>query len=98
MAGEAGRLDGDLVDLQRELARRGDDERLDAAAAGDALERGQHERRGLAGAGLRAADDVAAFEERGMACSWMGVGSVYPIFRTPLSRRSSKPRLSKLKM
>jgi hypothetical protein len=49
-----------LFDLQSELAGRGDDERGYAAAARlDALQHRQDERRGLAGAGLRATDDVA---------------------------------------
>ena len=62
--GVLGRLAGDAVDLQRELAGRGDDERARRlVAAGDALQERQDERRGLAGAGLRATDDVLAGDD-----------------------------------
>jgi hypothetical protein len=36
----------------------------------------QRERRGLAGAGLSAAQQVAAGEQRGIAWAWIGVGVV----------------------
>ncbi len=63
VAGRLAHLLGDLFDLSGELAGGGDDERADAARLGrDALQGGQHERRGLAGAGLGAAHDVAAGE------------------------------------
>jgi hypothetical protein len=47
-------------DLLGEFTRRGEDERARAAAAGQALDDGQHERGGLAGAGRGTGDDVAA--------------------------------------
>jgi len=58
---EARRLLGDAFDLSGELTGGGDDEgdRL-AVARRDALQGRQHEGRRLAGAGLRAADDVAS--------------------------------------
>ena len=40
----------------------------------DVLEQRQPEGGGLAGAGLRLADHVAALEQSGIACSWIGVG------------------------
>ena len=58
-----------LVDLRRELARRGDDQRADGmarrrmavvCARGEALQHRQREPGGLAGAGLRGAEQVAA--------------------------------------
>jgi hypothetical protein len=39
-----------------------------------ALQHGQREAGGLAGAGLGAGQQVAALEHCGMACAWMGVG------------------------
>ncbi len=58
-----------LGDLQRQLAGGGEDERARAALLGGALgarqtiEDRQRERGGLAGAGLRAAEDVAAGQQ-----------------------------------
>ena len=58
-----------LLDLERELAGRGEDQRADdARAAGrarrvEALEHRQHEGGRLAGAGLGAGEDVAAVED-----------------------------------
>ena len=61
--GVLGHLEGDLLDLAGEFARGGDHERTGAARLGrDALHQRQHERCGLAGAGLGTAHDVAAFE------------------------------------
>ncbi len=57
-------------DLRGELTRRGEDQHADLAGLGDlrgwpqAVERGQHESRGLAGAGLGDAEKVAAGEDR----------------------------------
>jgi hypothetical protein len=48
--------------LQRDLARRRDDQAAHAAAVREALGHRQDERGGLAGAGLREADDVFAGE------------------------------------
>ncbi|MCB9533683.1 MAG: hypothetical protein H6698_05120 [Myxococcales bacterium] len=57
-----------VADLGGQLARRREDERADAArAAGrrcEVLQHGQRERGGLTGAGLGAAEDIAAGEER----------------------------------
>ncbi len=58
-----------LLDLQRQLARRRQDQRADRLvllvdAALEPLEDGHCEGRGLAGAGLRAADQVAPLEDR----------------------------------
>ncbi len=52
----------ELGGLQRDLARGADDQRLDPVLGLDHVEQRQHERRGLAGAGLSQADDVAALE------------------------------------
>ncbi len=60
-----------LLDLERELAGRGEDQRADGPAAGarvavrraKVLEHGQHEGRRLAGAGLGAGHQVAAGED-----------------------------------
>src|SRR5690606_33720222 len=65
----AGGPDG-LRDLERELARRGDDERADGPGAGarradEPVEQREDERGGLTGAGLGAADEVAAFGRGG---------------------------------
>jgi len=58
-----GRSACDFIDLNSELTRRGDDECLDAAGlCGDALQQREDERRGLSGAGLRTADNIAALE------------------------------------
>ena len=55
-----------LGDLDAELARRGEDERLDLAVLGvDELDHRQAEGGGLAGSGLRLADHVAAVEQLG---------------------------------
>ena len=55
-----------LGDLDAELARRGEDERLHLAIVGvDELDHRQAEGGGLAGAGLRLADHVAAVEQLG---------------------------------
>jgi len=61
----------DVVDLRGELAGRGDDERMGAAAllSGDSLKRGQREGCGLARAGLRGGDDVAPLEHVGDGAS-----------------------------
>ena len=67
-----------LGDLTGEFAGRGEDEhpamrRQDALLRSDeALDRRQHERRGLAGAGLRDAEQIAAFEQdgNGIALDW----------------------------
>ncbi len=62
----AARIVGDLAG---EFARRGEDEHADmrrqhALLRGDqALDRRQHERRGLAGAGLRDAEQIIAFQQ-----------------------------------
>ena len=82
----------DLLDLAGQLAGGGDDQGADGCGrlapcrpvsghrrrrpAVDQLQGGQDESGRLAGAGLGAAEDVAAGEGAGMACSWMGVGSV----------------------
>jgi hypothetical protein len=56
-----------LVHLRRELARRFEDQRARHAGAGAATfeqrEHGQHERRGLAGAGLCDADNVPLLQD-----------------------------------
>ncbi len=55
-----------LRDLDAQLARRREHERLDLRILGvDRLEHRQPERGGLAGAGLRLADHVTAFEQHG---------------------------------
>ena len=55
-----------LAHLQRELARRGEHERLRGLLRHvEAVEDRQRERRGLARAGLRESHDVAAGEQRG---------------------------------
>ena len=55
---------GDLLDLLREFARGGDDERERAPVAhADALHERERERGGLAGAGLGGGDDVAPCED-----------------------------------
>jgi hypothetical protein len=63
-----------LRDLDAQLARRREHERLHVASTGRRLDHRQPERGGLAGAGLRLADHVAALEQRGIACSWIGLG------------------------
>ncbi len=52
-------------DLLRELARGGEDEGRGVGVRGEALQRGEHERGGLAGAGLRAAEEVTPREGHG---------------------------------
>ncbi len=55
-----------LGDLDAELTRRGEDDRLQLLGLGiQVLEERQAERRGLAGSGLRLADDVMAVQELG---------------------------------
>ena len=56
--------DGGLVDLFGQFARRHDDQRAHLArrACAQALQDGQHEGRGLAGAGLRQAQHVALLQ------------------------------------
>ena len=71
-----------VTDLGRQLTRRG--QHQDAAGlrpgradvARQAVQDRQGERRRLAGAGLRAAQQVAAGEEMGIALAWIGVGVV----------------------
>ena len=46
-------------------------------AVGEMMEDRQREGGGLAGAGLRDADDVAPASTCGMVWAWIGVGSVY---------------------
>jgi hypothetical protein len=71
-----------LGDLAGQLARRAEHQhaaaaaRRTAGAGGQAVQDGQGEGGGLAGAGLGDAQDVAAFEAGGMAFAWMGVGMV----------------------
>src|SRR5690606_17879269 len=55
---------GVLGDLLRQLARRAEHEDLEARTGFDTLEAGDHERPGLARAGLRDADNVRAAEAR----------------------------------
>ena len=52
----------ELGRLVRDLARGADDQRLHAVLGLDHVEQRQHERRGLAGAGLRQPDHVAALQ------------------------------------
>jgi hypothetical protein len=56
-----------LLDLERELARRGDDQHADLLRDRGALRKelqdGQHKARGFPGAGLRGAEQVAACED-----------------------------------
>jgi hypothetical protein len=59
VTGELGRLACNVTDLLRELAGGGNDECLDATAGLDALEQREDECRGLAGAGLGTAYDIA---------------------------------------
>jgi hypothetical protein len=55
-----------LGDLDAQLTGRREHERLDVGVVGiDALDHRQPERRGLAGAGLRLADHIAALEQHG---------------------------------
>ena len=55
-----------LRDLDRELARRDEDDRLHVLAGGiDVVDRGQAERGGLAGAGLGLPDHVASARHEG---------------------------------
>ncbi len=65
LAGVLGASAGDFVDLGAELARGGDDEGAYALAPAEPLQDRQHEGRRLAGAGLGAADDVAAGDDLG---------------------------------
>ena len=72
-----------LLDLCRELAGRGEDQRADLVLcrltgdrAREPLQHRQHEAGGLAGAGLCAGEHVAAGENDGIACAWTGVGWV----------------------
>ena len=70
-----------LLDLERELAGRGEDQRADAAAAVaaagvQALDHRQHEGGRLAGAGLGAGEEVAAGEDERDGLGLDGVGSV----------------------
>ena len=69
------------LDLRRELARGGEDQRAQRRAAGcasgtrrQALQHRQHEAGGLAGAGLRAGEDVAAGEHGGNRLALDGGG------------------------
>src|SRR5204863_2903855 len=71
-----------LLDLERELPGGGEDQRADAALAGplggcEALEHGEDERGGLAGAGLGAGHEVATGQHVGNCLtldgSWIGV-------------------------
>src|SRR5438067_2407278 len=65
-------------DLRRQLTRGSENQHTDLAGlgnlaiAGKAVERGQHERRRLAGAGLGDAEQIAAGENRGngLALDW----------------------------
>jgi len=72
-----------FLDLDRQFPRGGEDQRADrmlgrrGAGVGErqqALDQRQRERRGLAGAGLRRAEDVAPLQGQGVTCSWIGVG------------------------
>jgi hypothetical protein len=51
-----------LADLERQLPRRGEDERAGAGLPGEPVDDGEEEGGGLAGAGRRGADDVAPLE------------------------------------
>ena len=64
-----------LGDLDRQLARRHQHQRLRRALLHiDARQDRQRERGGLAGAGLRLADDVRACEQGGIVAAWIGDG------------------------
>ena len=71
-----------LADLDREFARRREDQRARAvrrrrlAVLGETLQQRQAERGGLAGAGLGDAQQSRPLRSSGMACAWMGVGWV----------------------
>jgi hypothetical protein len=60
--GELGKFLERLLDLQRELARRFENQAAQFAVRAQALDDRQCKRRGLAGAGLRGADDVTTLE------------------------------------
>jgi hypothetical protein len=73
------------VHLDRELAGRREDEAAHRVQRGrealgghrrQALHQRQVEAGGLAGAGLRGAEEVAPGKDDGNGCDWMGVGSV----------------------
>jgi hypothetical protein len=67
-----------LGHLGRELARGAEHQGARHPGAGaawrEARDHREHEGRGLAGAGLGDAEDVAPFEGGGMASAWIGVG------------------------
>ncbi len=72
-------LEDRLADLHRELTGRNEHERRRCGAAAarrlEPVEDRQRERRGLAGAGRRLAEQVATGEQGGIASRWIGVGS-----------------------
>ena len=92
-----------LADLHRELARRREHQRPAGLRRGagvqleQLVEDRQRERRRLAGAGLGAAEDVAARQlRRDRAATWMGVGVSKPVrFSASVSGRAS-PKSAKV--
>ena len=65
-----------VADLLREFARRDEHEGLEPLVLEvDLLDQGDAEGERLAGAGEGLADDVFAFEQWGMDCDWISVGS-----------------------
>ena len=82
-------------DLHGELARRAKDQHLRRAETGvDHLNRRNAERGGLAGAGLRLADDVRAFEQDGNGRGLNGRSffKAHPLDRLQDLRRKSRVR------
>jgi hypothetical protein len=87
-----------FLDLRGELARRGEDERPDRAArAGRAVSRGeqlkerQGEARGLTGAGLRRAEQVASGEDDRDRLGLDGGGAGIALFRDCAEQLGREP-------
>ena len=88
-----------LLDLEGELAGRGQDERADGPSAGarvavrlaEALEHGQDERGGLAGAGLGAGHEVASGEDDGDGIGLDGGGLGVALIRDRAKELGRQP-------
>ena len=82
-----------LQHLLGQLARRHEHQRAQRAllARGQALENGQHERRGLAGPGLRRADQIAALEHEGDRFLLNGGGALVAFFGDGAKQLGDQP-------